>query len=56
MVVGSYLIAVTYISDISPVSSKELPAIQATIECRLTLKCARGMKTYSQMHGVDKYS
>ena len=39
------------------VSSKERHDIQATIECRVTLKHVYDMiKTHSQMHHTDKYS
>ena len=38
-------------------SSKEFLDIQASIECRFTLKLVRDMIIiYSQMHGTDKYS
>ena len=41
--------------DTAPVSSKTFLDIQATIECRFTLKCARDMKrTYSQTQS-NKY-
>ena len=54
---GSNLVTVTWISGIAHVSSKELLDIQATIECRRTLKCIRDMMiTYSQMNLLDKYS
>ena len=43
MTVGSKIVAVTYTSDIVPVSSKEFLDIQATIECRFTLKYVRDM-------------
>ena len=43
MVLGSNLVAVSQISDIAPVSSKEFLDIQATIECRFSLKCVRDM-------------
>ena len=40
-----------------PVSSKEFLDIQATIECRFTLKLVRDMIiTYSQMHRTNKCS
>ena len=40
-----------------PASSKEFLDIQATVECRFTLKLVRDIiKTYSQMHRTDKYS
>ena len=40
-----------------PVSSKEFLEIQATIECRFTLKPIYDMTiTYSQMHHTHKYS
>ena len=42
---------------VTPVSSKEFLDIQATIECGFTLKRVHDMiRTYSQMHGTDKYS
>ena len=57
MVVGLNPVAVTQTSDIGPVSSKHLLDIQATKECRFTLKRVRDMIiTYSQMHRTDKYS
>ena len=41
----------------APVSSKEFLDIQATIECRFTLKRVREMiRTYYPMHRTDKYS
>ena len=44
-------------SDTAPSSSRELLAIQATLECRFTLKLAHDIIiTYSQMHLTDKYS
>ena len=43
MVVGSNTIAATWASDIAPVSSKEFLNIQATTECRFTLKQIRDM-------------
>ena len=47
MVVGSNPVAVTSPSDFAPASSKEFLDIQATIECRFTLKRVRDMiKTY----------
>ena len=47
MVVHSNPVAVTYTSNIAPVSSMEFLNIQATVECKFTLKCARGMiRTY----------
>ena len=36
--VGSSPVAVTETSDLAPVSSKEFPDIQATIECVFSLK------------------
>ena len=40
--------AVTWISDIASVSSKDFLNIQTTIECRFTLKCVRDMiRTYN---------
>ena len=38
LVVGSSSVAVTYVSDFAPASSKEFLDIQATIEGRFTLK------------------
>ena len=50
-------VAVTSPSDFAPASSKEFLDIQATIECRFTLKRVRDMtRTYSQMYHTDKYS
>ena len=44
-------------SDIPPVLSKEFLDIQATIQCRFTLKRVDDMIiTYSQMQRTDKYS
>ena len=44
-------------SDILPVLSKEFLDIQATIECKFTLKHVHNMIiTYSQLHLTDKYS
>ena len=44
-------------SDMVPVSSKEFFDIQATVECRFTLKLICDMIiTYRQMHRTDKYS
>ena len=44
-------------SILAPVSSKKSLDIQATTECGLTLKHVCDMiRTYSQMHGTDKYS
>ena len=48
MVVGLSPVAVTYTSDIVPVSSKEFLEIQANIKCRFTLKRVRDrIRTYS---------
>ena len=48
--VGSNPIALTLTSDIAPVSSKGFLDIQATIECRFTVKCVRHMIIiYSQI-------
>ena len=41
------IIIITWTSDITPVSSKAFLDIQATIECRFTLKRVRDMITYS---------
>ena len=47
--VGLIPVTVTYISDIAPVSSKEFPDIQATIECGFTLICVHDIiRTCSQ--------
>ena len=44
------------ISDIAPDLSKVFLDIQATIDCRFTLKYVRDMiRTYNQMHRTDKY-
>ena len=44
-------LAVPSTSDFAPATSKESFFIQATIECRFTLKRIRDMtRTYSQMH------
>ena len=41
---------------ISPVSSKKFLEVQATLECRFTLKRARDMmRTYSQINPSNKY-
>ena len=45
--------------DIWPVLSKEFLDVQATLECRFTLKRVCGMisdKKIGQMHRTDKYS
>ena len=47
----------TWTSDIAPILSKEFLGIQATTECRFTLKCICDMmRTHSQMHHTNKYS
>ena len=57
VIFGSSAVAVTLISDIVPDWSKELLDIQATIECRCTVKNVRDrIRTCSQMHHTDKYS
>ena len=57
MVVGSDPVAVTKTADIAPVSSKEFLDIQATAECRFTLKRILDIIiTFSEMHRRDKYS
>ena len=43
MIVGSSPFGVTNTSDITPVSSKEFLDIQATTECRFSLKRVRDM-------------
>ena len=44
---GFEQVAVTYTSDIAPVSSKEFHDNKATIECRFTIKRVRGtIRTY----------
>ena len=40
---GSSPVAVTWIPDIAPVSSKEFLDTEANIECGFTLKCVRDM-------------
>ena len=45
MVVASNPVVVTQTSDIAPVLSKEFPGIQATLECKFTLKRVRDMLT-----------
>ena len=53
---GSNPIAVTYISDIAPVSRKEFFDIQATIEYRFTLKYERDMIIkYSLITSCSKF-
>ena len=53
----SSLVAVTWTSDITPISSKEFLDLQTTIECGLTLKRVRDMiRTCNQMHHTGKYS
>ena len=54
---GSNFAAVAETLDIASVSNKELLDIQATIECKCTLKRIRGMIiAYSQMSLTDKNS
>ena len=54
MVVGSSPVAVTSTSDFSPASSKVLLGIQATTECRFTLKRICDMtKTYRLIMIID---
>ena len=43
MVVNSNSVAVTETSDVAPVSRKEFLDIQATIECRFTVKGVHDM-------------
>ena len=53
MVLDSSPVAVTSPSDFAPASSKEFLDIQATIECRFTLKRVRDMtRTYSHTNTV----
>ena len=57
MVLGSSPVAVIQPSDFTPASSKEFLDIQATIECRFTLKRVRDItRRYTQMRCRDKYS
>ena len=57
VVVGSSPVVLTYISDFSPLSNKELPDIQVTVDCRFTLKhVLETIRTYSPMHHTNKYS
>ena len=52
---GSSPVAVTLTSDIAPVSSKEFHDIQATIECRFTLKRVRDMIIITYNHIMILY-
>ena len=53
----NYPVPVTYISDMAPALCKEFLDIQASIECRFTLKLVCDMSiTYNQMQRTDKYS
>ena len=53
VVLDSNPVAVTWTSDISLVSNKELFGVQATIDSRFTLKCVREMIiTYSYFFDV----
>ena len=55
MVLGSSPVAVTYTSDIAPVSSKEFLDIQAAIGCGFTLKRIRGMgRAYSEANELKQ--
>ena len=55
MVLGSSPVAVTSPSDFAPASSKEFLDIQATVECRFTLKRVRDMtRTYSHNHNHNE--
>ena len=55
MVLGLSPVAVTQVSDIAPVSIKEVLDIQGTIERRFTLKRVRDMmRTYSQFFLYDR--
>ena len=57
VVMGSSPVAVTEISYLGLLSSKEFLEIQSTVEYWFTLKGVRHMiRTYNQMHGTDKYS
>ena len=57
VVMGSNSAAVTETLDIASVSNKKLLDIQATIECKCTLKRVRGMIiAYSQMSRTDNNS
>ena len=57
VVAGSSSVGVTINSDFAYASSKDFLDIQALIECWFNLKQVRDMiKTYSQVHGKDKYS
>ena len=55
---GSSPVAATKASDFTPSSSKEFLEIQATIECRFTMKRVRDMtRTYNQLYpGILKFS
>ena len=57
VVLGSIPVEVTSASDFAPPSSKEFLEIQGIMECGFTLKRVPDMtRTYSLMHGTDKYS
>ena len=45
-------VAVTQISDIAPVSSREFLDIQATAECRFNLKCVYDMIKTDSAHSA----
>ena len=54
MVLGSSPVAVTSPSDFAPALSKEFLDIQATVECRFTLKHVRDMtRTYSHVFNLE---
>ena len=56
MVVGSSQVAVTYTSDPIPAFKKDFADIQATIECRFTLKRIGDMiKIQNKMDRTDRY-
>ena len=57
MVVSLIAVAVTYSSDFTPALSNDFLDIQASTERELTLERVHDMiRTYSQMHPIDKYT
>ena len=57
VVASSNPVAATQTSDIETVSSKEFLYIQATIECKFTLKHLNDIiTTYSPIRNTDMYS
>ena len=55
VVMGLIHVAVTYTSDIAPALRKEFLDIQATLECRFTLKRVFDMiRTYSHLYDLSE--